>query len=610
MGKKFTKKDEEVKKEGFKFLKGKKFKGKSFRGEKSNDIKWHTKNAQTVADIMSYPFNVINGSGYNVVPLNTNVDETRMSLPGAGTVMTVCADWYLGMSKNNPNSTLNIAASNLYSFMRKHNSGSTNYQSADLFTSVFAGTVDVLANIAYCTKLFGIVEKYSNRNRVIPRILFSGMAIDYDDFCDKLANYRARFNTILAKATSLVMPKEYPIVDQIIALYGSIYVDTDTQTGREQIYNVVKPFHHIYKPVESADGGQVRLMSLHDIVPTATVANTKKLYMALVEGIGSNTMLADKYVGTAVPGSGYTQRSDILYHFSLLLDIIETQINELITDDDYNTMAGDIMKAFDKYGSGSFWTFTPLDSRFEMEIKYSEEFNRQLHNATILPHPKGLEMYSDQVTVSGDKMRCYTVNGYENLLYQNQFGSLQTDFSLTANLPDVKTGTAQQWHKAPLLIDTNEVNPSPENVLLYTRWHNSYAVTLGTPASGAMDVTFTDAGMSSIIMFDMRVYYPIKSLNSDRVPTDNQVHCPVLQCTNAGFLVGKPAYFLKNHFELAPITYIDTDNENTPTSSSAYTTFVPSGSIDNAVPMEIGVLQRSHEVDFNSLLNVPFGHDF
>lgn len=593
--KKFKSKDFEEKELGRtpnKLPCSKKFK---FKGKKTNDIKWHTKNANTVADIMSYPFNVMVGNGFHLFD-GHEIKGHKAHTNGYPFLMSFDVDWYLGDSgAQTPNSTLNIAAANLYAFMRQHNSGSTNYQRSDLFTSVFAGTIDIIANIAYIDKLFDVVSKYSNRNRTIPHAIYASCGIDYRDLVDNLANYRAKFNTILAKATSLIMPKEYPIVDQLVSIYKDIHIDFDSNTGREQIINIVKAVHHIYDPVGSPNGGRVKTITTADLFISGGSA-TDAVYITGNPGSDSGIVYPQDWeVGT----TGYVKMEMLLY-------ILDRQINALITDDDYNTMAGDIMKAFEKYGAGEFWTFQPKERNSEMEITYSEEFLKQLHNCSFLPIPINVTAQSGTGKQGGPFGYVYKTTSYKNELEQDGNGNLITTFDMWSGFPTAQAGFVQSFFEEKTIIDSHEVNPSPEEVLLITRWLNRYNVTLSVSGSQTQ-VRFTPKAMSSLIFTNCKLYF----INEDINGTSGVWMIPVLQYNSrAQFNENNMhGFILKNSISNRPICYIDVVGTATKDNTTTLNMMVD-GEIDNAVAMDVEVLKRSHEVDFASLLNVPFSGSF
>lgn len=566
----------------------------NWKGKKTNDIKWHTKNATTVADIMSYPFNVLVGNGFHLFDAGL-IKGHKAQSNGYPFLMSFDVDWYLGESSDTtPDSILNVAAANLYAFMRQHNSGSTNYQRSDLFTSVFAGTIDILANIAYIDKLFDVVSKFSNRNRTLPQAIFASCGLDYRDFVDNLANYRAKFNTILAKATSLVMPKEYPIVDQLISIYKDIHIDFDSNTGREQVINIVKPIHHIYDPTGDPRGGRVKTIKTSDLLISGG-QDDAVVYTSAV-GYPSGGVYPCDWVGSATGGTS----------MDVLLYILDRQINALITDDDYNTMAGDIMKAFEKYGAGEFWTFQPKERDSEMEISYSEEFLKQLHNCTFLPVAANMGTASGNGKYNGPRIYVNKTVSYTNELTQDGNGNLLTEFTMWSNHPSAQGAFMQSFYEEKSLIDSHEVNPSPEEVLLITRWINKYDVSFGSVAT-SNDVQYKPKAMSSLIFMNCKLYY----INEDQNGTAGVWMIPVLQYNSRAQFndSNMHGFILKNAVSNRPICYIDLVGTATKDNTTNLNVLVD-GEIDNAVAMDVNVLKRSHEVDFASLLNVPFSGSF
>lgn len=525
-------------------------KGFKYKGVKANDPAWHGKNSQIVKDLCSYPFNHMQG-----FPVRLGHKETKGKyyIPS---LQVFGFDWFAGVSKDFK-SMLNTAATNIWEFVRGRNSGATNYQASDIFTNIVIGALDIVSSVQAFTRAFGCTRIFSVYNRLSPRQFIESMGIDYDDFNSNIAAYRGRFNLLIAKASALVLPKQFPLYDWVGSMFSNIYKDADTETGREQLYMFTKKVFHIFDSKGSPNGGRVRIMTWKD-----------------------------------VQGSGFTTDKQIFLDakrpmkFSLLLDVLESQINAIVTDEDCNIIMGDLIKA---YGSeAKFWSLRPVTEDELSGPVYSEEVLDQIHNAVLLPSLNQLAAVSAGRTYLPD-------NTFTNSVEQDENHYLVSNFVLDYGTLNYDV----DWDLYPtsdevdnyLLIDSGSVQPSPDAVLNLTRMQNRYYTEYNEVSLRRYVKMATG---SALILF---ADYMVEG-------SDTGMKLTLISPTpSTGFTfetIAKIFAFKKYPLLYAGYSRLPSDPVTT----------VPVGEVNNVTTIANQSLQRMHEVDFASLLDIPFSNKF
>lgn len=441
-----------------------KFQRPKFQGKDYNDQSWYNKNTQLTIDTASLPYN---HSMTNVVELVTD-DGTRHNT-GLPMLMTMAHDWLIG----DP-SVITTAGRIIWADMRKVNSGATNYQSGDIIALITA-IADTYITATWLSSFFGVGGYFNGRSRLMPKMLFASAGIDYDDFNSNIANYRGRLNLILLKMRTLNIPKKYPWIDAAMSLYGKLFKDEDTDTGREQLYWVNKACFHIYDPA-SATGTKIRQFMISDL---------NEDYYGNINVGGSNKI--DATVSGSAAAFGYRLKDQEIdtptITFGNYLDILDKMVMAIISDEDANIIQGDLMKAF---GDTPAYTTSQLDANYEIKPTYSEEFGWYLHNATIYSSPMTKIAMKDQpgtfiawTTGAIDTPTSETNSGYTNIIKQDpesnsfevvlEYAGMNTTESMTA------------FSTVEPMMDTDKYNPSPEDNIWMSRGINAHWVNTSRP---------------------------------------------------------------------------------------------------------------------------------
>lgn len=336
----------------------------------SNDPLWYAQNPQLLSDAASYPYAWPAGVKLNLLDVyskDSNVwnsgevsaQLSNYSVPGimTGILVPTC-----GKSLN-ATSPVNIAARNIYSYVRHANSGHTNYDSPDLMLYLLAMD-SIYTFLSWCRRLYGIMSLYSPVNRYLPEALVTAQGVNFQSVMDDLANFRYRLNLAIKKVGSFVVPASMAYMARHQQMISGLYYDG--KSPKAQIYQYT--LGYVYKYVETAA--------------------TQPGYLEPV------------YIYSA-PGSLTAAK---------IYEIMDTLIDPISASEDCGIMGGDIYKAFGDSGVVKLdWT---LDN-YSVIPEYNEEMLSQFQNATVTGPV--LRSYAH------DSSKVY------NNITQNEFGDIICD---------------------------------------------------------------------------------------------------------------------------------------------------------------------------------------
>ena len=262
---------------------------------------------------------------YSGSPFNTN----RTRFPG---VMALYMVPTYGISVEEEASVLNVAARNLYSFVRHANSGHSNYDSPDLMCYLLA--MDSIRYLyKFACRTYGIMQTVSPMNRYLPNTLyrasgFSQLAQDVSN----MPSLRTRLNNLAIKINSLYLPKAIDVFKRHEELFTYVY--QDSPEAKAQIY-IMRPAGY-YRWDETTMPAKLRWIELNS--------------------------------------SSMTSLSDVINQ-------IETALSAVLTSEDFQIMSGDILKAF---GDARLEVVPGIDETYSVTPIYNAEMLMEFENATIL----------------------------------------------------------------------------------------------------------------------------------------------------------------------------------------------------------------------------------
>lgn len=315
--------------------------GKGPELQKFNDAMWYAKNEQMLRDAASYSYNNPIGS-----PLPANALEPA---PNTGASLTTAPKYVpslmtlrilptIGKSVDS-SSPANLAANNIYAYVRYQNSGAKNYDQADLMLYLLA--MDSLYSAwNWMKRIYGYINQYSQYNLTIPRVFAWGDHINFDSVQSSLADFRLFLNRTAAQISSFCVPAVMPYFIRHSWMFSNIYKDSDS--NKAQLYMFVPEAFYMYSETSSQYGGE--------LIPMQVVDNT---------------------------GTAYAQ-----INLSSLETYLQNLINSVAYSEDIGVMSGDILKA---YGQDKLFKLTPVDPDYTVSPVYNEEVLNQIHNSNVMP---------------------------------------------------------------------------------------------------------------------------------------------------------------------------------------------------------------------------------
>lgn len=345
---------------------------------KYNDVSWYAKNERMLRDSASFSYNNPVGTRLN---MQNYITANTTSLPiviqdhSSKRVPSVMAlDFVPGIGwSDNSSSPANLAAQNIYSYVRYMNSGAKNYDQADIMLYLLAmDSIYMMWN--WAKRMYGYAKVYSQVNRTMPAAFAQADHTDIDDLIDNLADYRYQMNSLAAQISSFCVPAVMPLFIRHSWMVTNIYKDSDND--KSQMYMFVPNGYYTYDETGSANGGQL-------------VWNT------------------------------LTRSSSTLMNMGQIMGMIKGMIDKVAYSEDIGVMSGDILKA---YGQDKLFKITPLEPDYQVIPVYNEEVLNQIHNSSCIP--MDTDGFNATFNITQDPN-----SGY--LIYKPAVQAIGNEFSLT-----------------------------------------------------------------------------------------------------------------------------------------------------------------------------------
>lgn len=305
---------------------------------KPNDWRWYAQNEQMLRDTASFPYTWPLGHRLNLGSYATEVNKG--SIPG---IMVIDTSPSFGWS-DNENSPINIAARNVYSYVRHANSGHANYDSPDLMLYLVAMD-SAYAYLAWLKRVYGVVMTYSYTNRYYAKAMIQSMGVDYDNIQMNLADFRAYINTYAVKIGSLVVPASMSYTAKHIWMYSGYYLDSDQDKAQTYFFN---PRGFFTFALDSDGAGSLVYTALTKYTPNASAVTVQDSELLTLQEL--------KTYGDGI-------------------------INPILAEEDFAIMGGDILKAF---GPSNVYMVSQIDESYVVYPSYDGEVLDQIQNLTLM----------------------------------------------------------------------------------------------------------------------------------------------------------------------------------------------------------------------------------
>lgn len=330
------------------------FDSEDMKSESKNDISWWSTDPEHLAQVANVPFTAATGL------LNKEIDFSGVpaSAPGIMTFETVL----MPGSAQNQFDAVNVAARDIYSFVRHENSGSKNYDPVDLMEYILAMD-QAYALIAELKRLVGVYNYYNGLNRYVSKYYIEALGYDYDDLNGRLPELCAIINRACTDLSTKYVPANISLLKRHYWMFSNIFLDEDS----------LKAQAYAFKPA----GFFVRREST----------------TSLSSGLNFKA---------------YTSETS-LWERKLTVDDIKSYIRAVVqpimVSEDVGIISGDILKA---YGSNVFQLSGATTSDLVVPT-YNSEVLMQIENMNIVPHVETDNLESQLFTEQRDGvMVCHT----------------------------------------------------------------------------------------------------------------------------------------------------------------------------------------------------------
>lgn len=212
----------------------------------TNSVDWYVSNEQMLKDAASIQFfNALGNETYfgrnskflanYIGPTNvtfSNASNLDRSVPGVFKIGYIPT---YGRARDNSD-PINLAARNIYSFVRKANSGSKNYDAPNMMMYLMACD-SIYMFYQWMLRLYGLLRFYSTYNQYYNEAILKAMNVDAASFSGFMSDFRAYINKYALKANSLCVPNTFTVYQRHMYLLSALFKDTEAAKSQLYVFN-------------------------------------------------------------------------------------------------------------------------------------------------------------------------------------------------------------------------------------------------------------------------------------------------------------------------------------------------------------------------------------
>nr|QXV86471.1 capsid protein [Rat picobirnavirus] len=262
-----------------------------------NDYRFYAYDEQIAKDIGSIPYALLAGAP---APFQIQSGPSSNAIDNSiiGSIAQINYACVPGVTTSKA-SGVNMAAVQLYTYIRHENSGAKNYEAADVMMYILAMS-DIYAHAIEAKRALATASYIPIVNKSFPDVALQVMGFDAADIRGNFAQYRGRLNLLISKLNSFAVPSYFKVFSRRGFIAANIFGDSDSERGQFYIYR--RYLYYTWDTTSSTSGTQ---LTPH---PVSTVD------------------------GVITLGS--------------FLDQLDQMLSSMFLDTDALTMSGDILKAF------------------------------------------------------------------------------------------------------------------------------------------------------------------------------------------------------------------------------------------------------------------------
>lgn len=368
----------------------------------ANDPSWYNLDKQLIKDVASVAYGQPLGSLVRSYTTQGNVTK----FPG---IMSIHFIPTIGITGKTDTTPINVAAKNIYGFVRYANSGARNYEAVDLMLYLLA--IDsAITQLQFAKTLYSVALTAKGENWFYGKAMLSqllgGNSAGAEDILNNLSQFRTAINTFAVQLNSFYVPNTMPIYQRHAWIVSNIFKDHAVK--KSQTYHFVPEVYYTYDDINGK------------LVPHFTP------YASL----GDNPTVAN------------------------IVAMFNSIITAFTTSEDIGIMSGDILKA---YGNDGVFFFDSITEDYHIEATYSPEVLSQINAATLVGS-------CDDGSIEDFSVDIYQ-DGLGNILMGN--ATTKTNVITIPNLTNPEQSTTFQYN--PLCINMYKDDVSPDDTMVATR---------------------------------------------------------------------------------------------------------------------------------------------
>lgn len=492
-----------------------------------NDPDWYFADPIIARDVASVPFNKMSGVPFNLGTPSSGNNEFTGKLQATPGMMIFKMHPSVGYSID-PSSPINVGANSLYTWTRYMNSGATNYSATDEMIFCIA-MANIISCINYYMRAYGLACTYAYENRYIPDAVMEQIGpVSPSVMRNNMANYRAMVNMFINKTASFAVPATIKYFRRSAFLYSNYYIEG----------NSIKDQMYAYAP------------------------NAFYKFSRTQDGLPQLTLSAPPTGSTFAEASNY----------------LNDLISPLISDEAFNTISGDIKKAF---GEENLIKLVELPEKYVLAPVFEIGVLEQMKNADVvtpnIPSTVITEVIEDLGGDTTSYLKC------ELTLDSQYMGTAISggDTAIQTQLQKILT-TTTQYTGPELVMESSRCKVAVETgsatAPMYTGADYVVGIQILRP-----DINQA-TGAITYVVDDLMTRNGAILWNDMNIATSSAVHVPL--------------QLIK--FRFAPIYYIwDQSGTNTFKLESIV------ANLDNIALIDNHTLKSIHEAAMLSLFNVP-----
>nr|AVD97085.1 capsid protein [Picobirnavirus sp.] len=333
-------------------LEEKKFSKRKYR----NDPSWHAITPELVEDLGRKSFYHPQGSTLSIT--GNKLNSSNIVFPGLAAIRFIPS-----CGQTDGNGGVNLAANQIYSFVRHANSGSANYNAPDLMIYMMA-EANVIMYYMHLARLWAIGKNYSPMNRYIPEAYFTAANIDFNSFLSDPAKFKSRLDLLCQKINSRAIPAKFNYPKYLAYMVSGIFKESDYDQSNQYIWMPECAFK--YEGFTDSKGGMLT-----------------PVWLQPHDGLIVATRTADQ-----------------------ALDVLDELVSAINTDEDMGIISGDIMKA---YGN-DIYRISAIPYDYSLLPIKDDVMLHAIHNATLCGTPVTesivIKQDPDGAETEGGKILC------------------------------------------------------------------------------------------------------------------------------------------------------------------------------------------------------------